>query len=42
VGREPRSDDVRWYMRPSMTGVYRVGGIVVLVITCWLAYRSIF
>ncbi len=42
LGREPQADDVRWYLRPSMTGVYRVGGVVVLVITCWLAYRSIF
>jgi uncharacterized membrane protein len=41
-GREPQSDDVRWYLRPSMTGLYRVGGVVVLVITSWLAYRSIF
>jgi len=41
LGREPRSDDVRWYLRPSMTGVYRAGGVVVLVVTCWLAYRSI-
>lgn len=41
LGREPESDDVRWYLRPSMTAVYRVGGIVVLAVTCWLAYRSI-
>ena len=42
VGREPREDDVRWYMRPNMTGLYRVGGVTVLVITTWLAYRSLF
>jgi hypothetical protein len=42
VGREPREDDVKWYLRPNMTGLYRVGGVVVLVITCWLAYRSLF
>ena len=41
VAREPREDDVRWYMRPNMTGVYRGGGVVVFIITCWLAYLSV-
>ena len=41
VAREPLEDDVRWYMRPNMTGVYRGGGVVVLIITCWLAYLSV-
>ena len=41
VAREPREDDVRWYMRPNMTGVYRGGGGVVFIITCWLAYLSV-
>ena len=40
TAREPREGDVRWYMRPSMTAVYRVGGIVVLVIAVVLALRG--
>ena len=40
-GREPREGDVRWYLRPSMVTVYRVGGVVVLVITSVLALRTI-
>ena len=40
-GREPREGDVRWYLRPSMVTVYRVGGVVVLVITSALALRTI-
>ena len=35
-GREPREGDTRWYQRPSMTALYRVGGIVVLIATGWL------
>jgi methionine-rich copper-binding protein CopC len=38
--REPRDGDVRWYMRPHMTAVYRIGGVVVLVITVALALRG--
>ena len=40
AAREPREGDVRWYMRPGMTNVYRVGGIVVLVIAVALALRG--
>jgi hypothetical protein len=40
AAREPREGDVRWYMRPAMTTVYRVGGIVVLVIAVALALRG--
>lgn len=40
--REPAEGDVRWYMRPSMTTVYRVGGVAVLVAATWLAADSIF
>ena len=41
-GREPKEGDVRWYLRPSMTTVYRVGGVLVLVASTWLAVDSIF
>ncbi len=41
-GREPVEGDVRWYLRPSMTTVYRVGGVLILVATIWLAVDSIF
>ncbi|MEI6537844.1 MAG: hypothetical protein WCN98_21050, partial [Verrucomicrobiaceae bacterium] len=37
VGREPAVGDTRWYCRPSMTLVYRLGGILVLIATIWLA-----
>jgi hypothetical protein len=40
TAREPREGDVRWYMRPAMTNVYRVGGIVVLVIAVALGLRG--
>ena len=40
TAREPREGDVRWYMRPAMTAVYRVGGIAVLVIAVALAMRG--
>ena len=40
-GRQGADDDeVRWFLRPSMTTVYRVGGVVVLAVTVWLAYRT--
>lgn len=42
VGREPADGDVRWYLRPSMTTVYRVGGVLVLIAAIWLAANSIF
>ena len=40
VAQGPRDGDVRWYMRPSMTVLYRVGGIVMLVVAVVLATRS--
>ena len=40
TAREPRDGDVRWYMRPNMTAVYRVGGVIVLVIAIALALRG--
>jgi hypothetical protein len=36
-GREPADGDVRWYCRPSMVALYRVGGVAVLLATVWLA-----
>lgn len=36
-GREPAHGDVRWYCRPSMVVLYRVGGVMVLMATVWLA-----
>ncbi len=41
-GRAPAEGDVRWYLRPSMATVYRVGGVVVLIAAVWLASDSIF
>jgi len=40
VAQGPRDGDVRWYTRPSMTVLYRVGGIVMLVVAVVLATRS--
>jgi hypothetical protein len=40
VAQGPRDGDVRWYVRPSMTVVYRIGGIVMLVLAVVLAARS--
>ena len=40
VAQGPRDGDVRWYVRPSMTVVYRVGGIVMLILAVVLAARS--
>lgn len=37
VARGPARGDVRWYRRPSLTWFYRIGGIVVLCVTAWLA-----
>ena len=33
LGREAAPDDVRWYQRPSLTWLYRFGGIVIFVVT---------
>ena len=35
--RGPKDGDVRWYMRPTFTWLYRVGGVVVLIAAIWLA-----
>jgi hypothetical protein len=40
VAQGPRDGDVRWYTRTSMTVLYRVGGIVMLVVAVVLATRS--
>jgi hypothetical protein len=40
TAREPREGDVRWYMRPSMTAVYRIGGIIVLAVAVVIALRG--
>jgi hypothetical protein len=40
-GRQGADDEeVRWFLRPSMAAVYRVGGVAILVITVLLAYRA--
>ena len=36
-GREAAPDDVRWYQRESLTWLYRIGGIVIFVVTLQLA-----
>jgi len=35
-GRQPRDGDVRWYLRPSMRNLYRVGGVVMVIAAVWL------
>jgi len=35
-GKEPRDGDVRWYLRPSMRTLYRVGGIIMVIAAVWL------
>ena len=30
IGRQPRVGDVRWYMRPNMTYLYRIGGVLMI------------
>jgi len=37
VGRQPNPGQEPWQYRPSMTWLYRVGGVVILGITIWLA-----
>lgn len=37
--REPKAGDTRWYTRESMTMVYRVGGVIMLIIAVVLAAR---
>jgi hypothetical protein len=36
-GQHPKPGDTRWYTRPSMTMVYRIGGVVMLIIAIVLA-----
>ena len=36
IGRQPADGDVRWYLRPNMVWVYRIGGIPVLLYTLHL------
>jgi hypothetical protein len=40
IGRDPREGDTRWYQRPTMTGFYRIGGVLVLAITAILALNA--
>jgi hypothetical protein len=35
--REPKDGDTRWYTRATMTMVYRVGGVIMLIAACVLA-----
>jgi hypothetical protein len=39
-GRDPDEGDTRWYQRPSMTGLYRIGGVAVLIATAYLALNA--
>ena len=39
VAREPKAGDTRWYTRPTMTMVYRVGGVLMLIAACVLAVQ---
>jgi hypothetical protein len=39
VAREPKAGDTRWYTRPTMTMVYRVGGVLMLIAACVLAIQ---
>jgi len=39
VAREPKAGDTRWYTRPTMTMVYRVGGVLMLIVACVLAIQ---
>ncbi|MCX6423335.1 MAG: hypothetical protein NTV96_01895 [Actinobacteria bacterium] len=39
VARVPKAGDTRWYTRPNMTMVYRVGGVVMLIFACVLAVQ---
>jgi hypothetical protein len=35
-GREPKSNDVRWYLRPSLRNLYRVGGTIAFLLVLHL------
>lgn len=35
-GREPSDGDVRWYMRPGMRNLYRIGGVLMVIAAVWL------
>jgi hypothetical protein len=40
IGRDPDEGDTRWYQRPRMTGLYRIGGVAVLIATAYLALNA--
>ena len=40
VAREPKAGDTRWYTRPTMTIVYRVGGVLMLIAACVLGVQA--
>jgi len=40
VAREPKAGDTRWYTRPTMTMVYRVGGVLMLIAACVLGVQA--
>lgn len=35
-GREPKGDDVRWYLRPSLRNLYRIGGTIAFLLVLHL------
>ncbi len=39
-GRDGEPGEVRWYMRPNMLMVYRVGGVLMLALTALLVYKT--
>ena len=41
VGREPADGEVRWYMRPKLMWLYRIGGVVLVVVTTYLAWLTL-
>ena len=41
IGREPAEGDVRWYMRPNLMWLYRIGGVVLVVVTTYLAWLTL-
>ena len=40
IGREPDEGDTRWYQRTRMTSLYRIGGVLVLLATSYLALNA--
>ena len=39
-GREPRDGDVRWYLRPALRNLYRIGGVIMVIAAVWLTQFS--